>query len=688
MTWHVLHAGKFVDADGVVLDRAEHEFIGASGAFPDAARRLIARQDPVARQTPVAWKEGFYGALVQTAVRIDGVDYTLRVLDHRAFEGPADRPGRPYRRRTYLIQPCDDWSSADAALPIDAMAEVPDFQGPGIVEPWQPKDQAVAPKLLAGDLGAVLSGPHRIVETPSANSARRLSAVLAVLPAAVAARMPLAIGGDAALSLVPEGNATAVAGEKGQPWLDVLLNRGAKPRLTSLAQAAQGWRHATPTFDALRPFDAIRAPLGWAMQVEAWCVSSEHALTNGKCVLAPPVEPSLGALRAILAVLQQQQAFDRLGPLADGTWTSAWAAIEADAPWDAVAALLAGKPLSDKWLDALTGLDFQGEAAAACIAAWIDHLPNAGDGPLRALLTTRTGWAKALRGEHRGGVAARVLVGLTDHPDAAHPFWRLNEGLALQALLDGTADARQLALIVPLPAENFIARNGDLPANAAWMQAGGRPGEPGDRQDAVVDCLGLLRGVPIRNPATLAAHWPAMQRPLPVAAALRLGALPEHLEPLLDDAEWERPGEIVRALLCSRTFDANRWLAAAGREGPWRLLHAEPGSQPNKHEEALLTSIHGVAVANAARHHAGHHPAAWKEVPASELLAWLETGGVPDGLLPLLPTAPVSVLAAWTAWARKAQRPEAHVQAMIERHMAERGWLEKRAIRKAVQEIS
>lgn len=683
MTWQVLHAGKFVDAEGVVLERADHEFIAKSEAFPDAALRLIARSDPVARQAPVEWEEGFFASFAQTTMKVDGVDHTVRVIDHRAFENP--RGGRPYRRRTYMLQPCAEWGGADAALPVDAMQAVPAFRSMSTASAWQGTDAPVDAKALAADVGALMAGHLHIGQGPSASLALRLAAVLASLPPAVASRMEVRIGGEAPMGIKQDTASTPGDPEAGQAWLAVLRQRGAQPRLASLAQAAAQPPRTEPAVDVTRPWDNVRGPLAWAMHVEGWTHAVQVALGKDQAVPASPVDPSPRALQAVLPVLQEAAAFDRIGALAGPEWKDAWAAASPGGDWQAVATLLARRELDDAALASLARTDLAGPAAQTAAVAWAGAMARAGDAALRALMTSRAAWAKQARSEQRGAVAARALAILQDAPDPRHPFWRTREGKAVQAVLEGQEASAEV--LRPLPAEDLVARQGDAAAVATWLRITGRVGEPGGRADGVAACLRLLAGVPVGPAQGFAAAWPRIGGPLPVADALRLGVPCAEAAACLPRVDVRDADGAVARLLACPDLDAGAWLAVTGTAPPWRLLWAADGSVPDAREAAVLASLGWHDVPTAARHYRGQHPHAWRAIPADAVLAWLEAGGDPAALEHLAPTAPVAVLAALGAWTRKTQRPHAAAQAVMTRQLGRLPWAKRRAVARATRRL-
>ena len=529
MTWEVLHSGKFVDGHGVVLERAEHEFLARSAGFLESAVRLIARDDPVARAGLVPWSLSVdvEAGFVQTSVRLDGEDWTLRVIDHRAHEGGG--AGRPYRKRTYLMRRCDDWGADDARLPTDLVADPPQFQERSDVAPWSPPgDGPLAWDDLASDLDALLDAGRAAVPAPlDEDAVRRVEALLAAFPPGVAARLDV--------RLVAAGEGQVVVGEgtaptgSGHDLLHVWKARGAKATLRGVHGAAQ-------TESIAGAFDRVRADLTWLARSQAWALRAAAALKRGR---APPATPEASPrmARVAMAVLEPD-GWGHLDVVAGEGWPAAWAQVEADGPWAAVAALLAGRT-GPQHLASLAGLPLDGDVARRAMDAWNGHLDAAGDA-LQALIMSRAPWADAWRKANRDRVVDAAFAHVGPGGLARHAITRWKEGKALLALLAGEVptapqEATLRALAGRPAAARLVAQTGRPEALAAWSRIGGRLPEPDDAPAPWDRVLRIAHGQPVAQADAAVGDLLAADVPLDVVRAFDAGLSVQALESILAD---------------------------------------------------------------------------------------------------------------------------------------------------------
>ncbi len=717
MSWHILHAGKFVDAEGVVLDRAEHEFLARTDGCPEALVQLIARNEPVPRLPPVEWQleAPVIAGFTQTYVKLDGVDWTLRVIDHQAFEGPRDRPGRAYRKRTYLLKPAAEWGRDDAGLPVDLIVDPPHFQAPSTIPTWQPPARGtVSSKAMRDDVGTLLSAGRLHIQTVDADMVQRISAVLAALPAPVAARLHIHVGdgGQAAIQApadpaAPHAHVPGM-GAREAPDADaisaaigVIAGRG-RNRATIADHCMEPWQHATPDWDLARPLPEVRMELAWLVQAEAWLRAVDAALAARKDPPPCPLPPGKRILAAALGVFIDRDAVHRLDVVAGPEWRDAWAQV--DVPhWAAITNLLAGRPIDDEGLAVLAAVPLAGTVAEAAIDAWGARLLDCGNAPIIALLQSPHAWAKRCIAEHEDAIVARALDRLCRLEDPrrawdAHPLREHAVGRAIDAVLQGQAigEVRRKALASVPEVADTIACLGDAAANAALHAAIGRVGNPARPIDpALRSCLDWIAGRPVTPAPGMVDAWLCFEPSADVAQAIGLGVAPADLEAILAVAPERIVSQddvaSVQALLAQGDrVQRDAWTSHFS-DGAWGLLRRDHSGPAD-----VLDGLDGQGILGALCIYTGPVRPSWPHIAAPTIVAWLEARR------PLTPLAPLAaagakepVATALMAWLRKStdnthpvpRTVRDDAQRLLDQILPDLGWLRRAQVKKDAKRL-
>lgn len=719
MSWAVLHAGKFVDADGVVVNRAEHEFLARSSDLEESVLRLIARQDPAPRLPPVQWLIGGHlvmAAFTQMMIRVDGVEMCLRVIDHQAFEGAIDRPGRAYRKRTYLVKPADRWAPEDAALPLDLIVQTPHYQQFTECPPWESHaDAPVDVDALRTDLDDLMSaGRMALGEFIDDEAIARITAVLASLPPLVASRLHVGIGERSQAVIQAPGAAGDKRAEDagcGPATLAILRDRGAFDGTATSTHrlanaAAQPWRFAEPAWALVRPFSEIRADLAWVLRCEAWLIDVAHALDAGK---APPVSgllPSERLLKAALGLFIERDAIDRLGVLAGDQWEAAWQRIEVPA-WRPVIDLLAGRDVEDGDLTVLSVLPLADDVAKRATHAWEKALDDSSHGALVALLKSTQAWCQALVDAHRPTIVGLALTRICEQTDPrsawdAHPIRGVPEGRAIHALLTGAAiGAQRLTAIqaVGAPVADIVALLGDVAANARCFAATGAPGQTPRAPPALRATLDWLGGLPVTPVDGIVDVWRAFDAPVDVATSLAQGVPPGVLEACLatkaDRIVVQDAGAAVQALLAQGDrVDRHAWRSVF-TGGAWELLaagHPEAGAHG-----ALLDGLTGLDAIAALCLYTGSVRPSWVGIGADDVVAWLDARRPVAPLVPLAAAGAGDAIAAGlSAYIDQQNARNTHpghgpavaeAGRVLERLLADKGWLARSRVKRQAKRL-
>ncbi len=646
MSWHVLHAGKFVDADGVVLDRAEHEFLARTPDFPEAFIRHIARQDPH-RLPLVEWSlsKPVNAGFTQTSVMLDGKPWCLRVIDHQAFEGPKDRPGRGYRKRTYLLLPIAQWGDHDANLPVDMLLDPPQFTSHTTVEPWEPPTNGrIAPAKLRDDLEVLLGQGRLGYPAADTEAVQRIGSVLAALPPDVAGRLEVRIGEGDAIIQAPGPEAGDIADSGcGVAAMHILGN---SRQVSKIARASRNmFQHAEPAWDLGRPFSEIRQELAWLVRCEAWMRDVDAALAAREQPPEPPLQPSDRLLKNALKLFIERDAVDRIGVLVGGAWQDAWRRIEAPA-WQPVIDLLAGRTLDDDALTILCTLPLRDGVAEQATDAMLRDLDDRGHAVFVALLRSTRRWCLQLISAHRDVVVGHALLRLWQqaNPHVAwsnHPLRDMDEGRMLQAVLDhkrlGVERRKAAAELGPAGAD-AIAALGDIEANAAWVAHTGLAGRPhATTPDDLAAALDWIAGRDVHPTPGMVDVWARFEAPVEVTTSLHHGVPPQALEACLQIApervQVDEPIMAVAALLAQGDrVDRHVW-RQHHQGGPWNLL--DPDAMLDAQNTVILDNLQGQAILGALCLYGGDVRPAWHRIQADTILQWL------DDRRPIAPLAPL-----------------------------------------------
>jgi hypothetical protein len=656
MTWQFLHAGKFVDAQGVVVERAEHEFLAKSADFPDGIMQMLARQDPARRMPAIEWLIGGHlgeAGFTQMVIRHEGADYCLRVIDHLAFEGSADKRGRAYRKRTYLVKAADDWTGLDGALPLDLIIQTPQYQEFTVEEAWEPYEAVVDIAQLQDDLEAILAGGHLPFASFMDDAVcNRISGILAALPPAVGARLDIRLGDADAGVIQAPGKPLDTQAEHvgaGRALVSLLRSRrlGPSPNLAALARtAAVPWEFAAPQWSLERPFAEIRHDVAWVVRCEAWLLAVDRALAQNRMPPNPTLPPSERLLKAAVKVFLDRDAIDRLGVLAGDEWEAAWQRMEVP-EWRPVIDLLAGRVVDDGDFSILAVLPLaDGIAKRACTALQA-HLPACSAGSLHAILSSKQTWAKAFAQDHETEVTALAMRFIADAQDASaawtqHPIQSRRLGKAVAQLMAGKDVSHQLireVASVGQPVADVLARVGSPACNSEWYA---QTGIVGTGTGPVAAALAWVSGAHFnRVPGTLSA-WREFSQSSEISESLRHGVSVQ----LLEEALKACPGRVESADDCASVaailaegdrVDSRVWIQRFGNVEPWHLL-GEDTVELTVDTHRILDELQGAAAIAAACVYRGSVPPNWGLISSQDVAKWLAAG---RSMAPLRPLAAV-----------------------------------------------